>query len=128
MTLVGESIGAVIALTSAADVPERIRAVYALNTYDYETRYADGLRRGNLFANLIIGGLQVPIFGAIAAAITTRWIIGNVMKVTWTHGNCRVICSPCSIRRDHGLISTTPSDGSWLSGAPGARRASATPL
>jgi len=80
VTLVGESIGAVIALTSAADVPERIRAVYALNPYDYETRYADGLRRGNLFANLIIGGLQVPVFGAIAAAIATRWIIGNVMK------------------------------------------------
>lgn len=76
----GESIGAVIALTSAADVPERIRGVYALNPYDYETRYADGLRRGNLFANLIIGCLHVPVFGALAAAIATRWIIGNVMK------------------------------------------------
>lgn len=80
VTLVGESIGAVIALTSAADAPERIRAVYALNTYDYETRYGDGIRRGNWFANLIIGSLQVPVFGAIGAAIATPWMIGKIMK------------------------------------------------
>jgi pimeloyl-ACP methyl ester carboxylesterase len=43
---VGESIGAVLALTAAADVPDRIRAVYALNTYDYETRYGDGTSDG----------------------------------------------------------------------------------
>ena len=54
VTIVGESIGAVLALTVAADVPDRIRAVYALNTYDYETRYGDGIRRGNWFANLIL--------------------------------------------------------------------------
>jgi pimeloyl-ACP methyl ester carboxylesterase len=30
VTIVGESIGAVLALTAAVDVPERIRAVYAL--------------------------------------------------------------------------------------------------
>ena len=51
VTIVGESIGAVLALTVAAEVPDRIRAVYALNTYDYETRYGDGIRRGNWFAN-----------------------------------------------------------------------------
>src|SRR5204863_8039542 len=41
------------ACAAAADVPDRIRAVYALNTYDYETRYGDGIRRGSWFANLI---------------------------------------------------------------------------
>src|SRR4030042_3350329 len=58
VTIVGESIGAVLALPVAAELPDRIRAVYALNTYDYETRYGDGLRRGNWFANMIIGSLQ----------------------------------------------------------------------
>jgi len=47
VTMVGESIGAVIALTVASEVPERIKAVYAFNPYDYETRYGDGIRRGN---------------------------------------------------------------------------------
>lgn len=79
VTLVGESIGAVLALTVAADVPDRARAVYALNTYDYDTRYGDGIRRGNWFANMIIGGLQVPVFGAIGAALENRMILGKIM-------------------------------------------------
>jgi len=79
VTIVGESIGAVLALTAAADVPDRIRAVYALNTYDYETRYGDGIRRGNWFANLIVGSLQIPVFGAIGAALANRWILRKIM-------------------------------------------------
>ena len=79
VTIVGESIGAVLALTAAADVPERIRAVHALNTYDYETRYGDGIRRGNWFANMIIGSLQIPVFGAIGASLENRWILGKIM-------------------------------------------------
>ena len=67
VTILGESIGGVLALTVAAQIPDRVKAVYALNTYDYETRYGDGIRRGGWFSNLIIGSLQVPIFGAIGA-------------------------------------------------------------
>jgi pimeloyl-ACP methyl ester carboxylesterase len=79
VTIVGESIGATLALTVAAEVPERVRAVYALNTYDYETRYGDGIRRGGWFSNLIIGSLQIPVFGAIGAALEDRNILGKIM-------------------------------------------------
>lgn len=79
VTIVGESIGAVIALTVASEVSDRIKAVYALNTYDYDTRYGDGIRRGNWFANLIIGSLQFPVFGAIGASLANAWIIGKIM-------------------------------------------------
>jgi pimeloyl-ACP methyl ester carboxylesterase len=79
VTLVGESIGAVLALTVAAAVPDRVRAVYALNTYDYETRFGDGIRRGNWFANAIIGGLQVPVFGPIGGALENRFVLGTIM-------------------------------------------------
>lgn len=79
VTMVGESIGAVVSLTVAAEVPDRIRAVYALNTYDYETRFGDGIRRGNWFANLIIGSLQVPVFGPIGGALENRFILGTIM-------------------------------------------------
>ena len=79
VTIVGESIGAVLALTVAAEVPDRIHAVYALNTYDYETRYGDGIRRGNWFSNLIIGSLQIPVFGAIGASLEDRKILGKIM-------------------------------------------------
>lgn len=79
VTLVGESIGAVVALTVASEIPDRIKAVYALNAYDYETRYGDGMRRGNRFANLVIGSLRWPVVGAIGAALATPWIIGRIM-------------------------------------------------
>jgi pimeloyl-ACP methyl ester carboxylesterase len=80
VTIVGESIGAVLALTVAAEVPGRVKAVYALNTYDYETRYGDGIRRGGWFSNLIIGSLQVPIFGAIGARLEDQNILGRIMR------------------------------------------------
>ena len=79
VALVGESIGAVLALTVAAEIPHRIRSVYALNPYDYETRYGDGIRRGNWFANMIIGSLQIPVFGAMGAALENRLVLGKIM-------------------------------------------------
>ena len=59
--------------------PTEFRAVYALNTYDYETRYGDGIRRGGWFSNLIIGSLQIPIFGAIGASLEDRNILRRIM-------------------------------------------------
>lgn len=79
VTLVGESIGAVLALTTAAEVPERIRTVYSLNTYDYDTRFGDGVRRGNWFANFIVGGLGLPVFGPIAGALEDRFVLGKLL-------------------------------------------------
>lgn len=79
VTLVGESIGAVLALTVAAAIPQRIRGVIALNTYDYETRYADGLRRGNLFANVIVGSLQIPVIGPINASLENSIVLRKIM-------------------------------------------------
>ncbi|MER6162652.1 alpha/beta fold hydrolase, partial [Streptomyces sp. NPDC001868] len=35
VTLVGESMGAVLALTAAADLPDRVRRVVAVNAYDF---------------------------------------------------------------------------------------------
>jgi pimeloyl-ACP methyl ester carboxylesterase len=45
VTLVGESIGGVLALTIAADIPEYINKVYALNPYDYGEKFGGGIRR-----------------------------------------------------------------------------------
>jgi pimeloyl-ACP methyl ester carboxylesterase len=80
VTIVGESIGAVLALTVAAEVPERIREVYALNTYDYDTRFGDGVRRGHWFANFIIGGLGIPVFGPIAGSLEDRFVLGQILS------------------------------------------------
>ena len=79
VTLVGESIGGALALTVAASLPRRVKRVYAINPYDYETRYADGIRRGNWFANFIIGSLQIPVLGAINASLENKMVLGKIM-------------------------------------------------
>ena len=80
VTLVGESIGGALALTVAAAIPERIERVVAINPYDYDARYGDGIRRGSGFANMIIGSLQVPVLGAINAWLENKMVLGKIMR------------------------------------------------
>ncbi len=80
VTIAGESIGGVLALTVATAIPDRIRQVISINPYDYDTRYGDGIRRGNAFANLIVGSLQIPVIGAIFAAIENKFVLKNIMS------------------------------------------------
>ena len=79
-TLVGESIGAVLALTVASALPDRIKAVVSSNTYDYDTRYADGVRRGNSIANFILGHFAIPVLGAFFAAMENKPLLGIIMR------------------------------------------------
>ncbi|MER8753280.1 alpha/beta hydrolase [Mesorhizobium sp. M1050] len=79
VTLVGESIGGALAFTVAAAIPQRVKRVFASNPYDYETRYGDGLRRGNWLANLIIGSLQVPVLGPFNAWMENQMVLGKIM-------------------------------------------------
>ncbi|MEH2503358.1 pimeloyl-ACP methyl ester carboxylesterase [Bradyrhizobium sp. AZCC 1578] len=79
VTMVGESIGGTLALTVAASLPQRVKRVYAINPYDYETRYGDGIRRGNWFANFIIGSLQIPVLGAMNASLENKMVLGKIM-------------------------------------------------
>lgn len=80
VTLAGESIGAVLALTVASTAPDRVSRVVASNTYDYDTRYADGVRRGNFFANVVIGNYAIPVHGAIFAALENWLFLGIAMR------------------------------------------------
>jgi pimeloyl-ACP methyl ester carboxylesterase len=77
--IAGESIGAVLALTVASELPERISAVVASNAYDYDTRYGDGVRRGNAVANIAIGSYAIPVLGAISAALENSMALGIVL-------------------------------------------------
>jgi pimeloyl-ACP methyl ester carboxylesterase len=80
VTLAGESIGAVLSLTVASSIPERIKQVVASNTYDYETRYADGARRGNFFANFVLGNYQRSGLGPILAENENWLFLGLVLR------------------------------------------------
>lgn len=80
LTLVGESIGATLALTLAATLPNHIKQVFAVNPYDYETRYADGIRRGNLIANFMLWNYAITVHGAIFAAFENQFFLSLVMN------------------------------------------------
>jgi len=45
LTIVGESIGGVLALTVAATIPNRVNRVFAFNPYDYGEIFGGGIRR-----------------------------------------------------------------------------------
>ena len=80
VTLVGESIGGVLALTVAAKIPNRIKKVVSSNPYDYDKFYGEGVRRGNFLANFVIGQFSIPYVGAVVAAMENLLFLGIILK------------------------------------------------
>jgi pimeloyl-ACP methyl ester carboxylesterase len=76
VTLLGESMGAVLALTTAADIPERVRRVVAINPYDYR----GGILRSSLLARFIITGVLAPGIGPILARQEPKPIMRAILK------------------------------------------------
>jgi pimeloyl-ACP methyl ester carboxylesterase len=76
VTLLGESMGAVLALTAAADLPERVRRVVAINAYDY----AGGITRSSLLARLIVTGVLAPGVGPTFARVEPKPIMRAVLR------------------------------------------------
>jgi pimeloyl-ACP methyl ester carboxylesterase len=76
VTLLGESMGAVLALTTAADLPERVRRVLAINAYDY----AGGIARSSLLARVIVAGVLAPGVGRLFARLEPKPIVRAVLS------------------------------------------------
>jgi pimeloyl-ACP methyl ester carboxylesterase len=75
VTLLGESMGATLALTTAADLPDRVRRVVAINPYDY----ASGILRSSLLARFIITGVLAPGVGPLLAGLEPKPIMRAVL-------------------------------------------------
>jgi pimeloyl-ACP methyl ester carboxylesterase len=76
VTLAGESLGAVLALTTAADLPERVRRVVAVNPYDYR----DGIARSSALARVVIGGILTPGVGAVIAQQEPKPVLRRILQ------------------------------------------------
>jgi pimeloyl-ACP methyl ester carboxylesterase len=76
LTLAGESIGATLSLTASVDLGERVRRIVAFNTYDF----ADGMKRANLLARLVVENVRLPVWGPIFARLENKRILGGVMR------------------------------------------------
>jgi pimeloyl-ACP methyl ester carboxylesterase len=78
VTLVGDSIGATIALTLAARGNARVRRVIAINPYDYG-RYG-GIRRSSPLAKVLFTAILWPAIGPLVARGETRAILRGVVN------------------------------------------------
>ncbi|WP_405896047.1 alpha/beta hydrolase [Streptomyces sp. NBC_00104] len=76
VTLVGESMGAVLALTTAADLPERVRRVVAVNTYDFR----DGIARSSLLARVVVTGVLAPGVGPVIAGVEPKPVLSKILQ------------------------------------------------
>ncbi|MGY2050954.1 alpha/beta fold hydrolase [Methylobacterium sp. JK268] len=74
--LAGESIGATLSLSLAAELGDEVERVFAFNTYDY----LPGLERSNLLASIIIKSVRAPVVGPVFAALENRTITGGIMN------------------------------------------------
>src|SRR5580765_394950 len=81
VTLLGESMGATRALTTAADLRERVRRVVAINAYGY----AGGIARSSVLARFIVTRVLAPGIGP-------------------PESNPRRSCAPCRV----GVSATRP--------------------
>ncbi|MGA5206524.1 alpha/beta fold hydrolase [Streptomyces variegatus] len=76
VTLVGESMGAVLALTTAADLPERVRRVVAVNTYDFR----GGIARSSLLARVVVSGVLTPGVGPVVAGVEPKAVVRRILQ------------------------------------------------
>ena len=76
--LAGESIGGSIALLLAARHNPRVRAVVAINPYDYDR--GRGVRRSSLLANVLFGLSNVPVVGGTVMRLRSLPIIRRVIQ------------------------------------------------
>lgn len=76
VTLLGESMGAVLSLTTAGDLPDRVRRVVAVNAYDF----AHGIARANPLAQLVVSGVLTPGLGALFARLENKTVMRGIME------------------------------------------------
>ena len=76
VTLLGESMGAVLALTTAADLPDRIRRVIAVNTYDFR----GGIARSSLLARAVVAGVLAPGVGPVVAGMEPKFALRRILQ------------------------------------------------
>lgn len=76
ITLVGESMGATLALTAGAGLGNRVRQVVAFNPYDY----LPGVERANLLASILIKSVRAPGIGPWFAAMESPTSLAGILK------------------------------------------------
>ena len=86
ITIAGESIGAVLASTVAIKIPSKVEKIYCFNPYDYDTKFGEGVSRGNLISKFLFLHMRLPFgigyFFSKLECFPILWVIfrGGVFK------------------------------------------------
>ena len=64
VTIAGESIGGILPITVSLKIPNRIKKLLCFNPYDYDTKFAEGIRRGNFFCKFYPFHVGLPLIGS----------------------------------------------------------------
>lgn len=81
VTVVGESIGGAIALSTASENRgNRIKKVIALNPYDYAEKGAGGIKRSSYFAWVIFTTMEWPGIGWIVSRTENKLILKKILQ------------------------------------------------
>ena len=79
VSIAGESIGGILPITVSLKIPDRIRKLFCFNPYDYDTKFAEGIRRGNFFSNFILFHVGLPVIGNFFSSLENRFILKNIL-------------------------------------------------
>ena len=74
--LAGESMGAMVSLTAAIELEDRVRRVVAFNTYDYP----NGVARANRVATIYVGSARLPAVGPLVTRMENKPVLGIVLR------------------------------------------------
>jgi pimeloyl-ACP methyl ester carboxylesterase len=85
VTIVGESIGAVLALTIASTDTSgnQVKEVFAFNPYDYDRK--SGIRRSSKTARNVFNAVRIPIINLLVSNMETDNILRKIMEGGLTH-------------------------------------------
>jgi len=76
LILAGESMGATLSLSVAAELGSRVNRIVALNTYDYP----QGVERANSLATILVKAMRIPGFGLIPSKLENALILSGVLR------------------------------------------------
>ncbi|ACB96166.1 alpha/beta fold hydrolase [Beijerinckia indica] len=76
LTVAGESMGATLALSIAAELGSRVKRVVALNTYDYP----QGVERANILASVVIKMMRIPGIGLMVSKLENELILSGILR------------------------------------------------
>ena len=80
LIIAGESIGAVLSVTTAIKLPKIVNKIFLFNPYDYDNYFGEGISRANLFAKFILFNISLPIVGSFFSSLENKIILKNILR------------------------------------------------